>query len=105
MAIHSSILAWKIPGTKEPGGNSSMGSQIVRRDSLATHTHAHTVVLIRNQLELITNNLMVCFQRQHRSDFREGLSQVETTKWWDNFFLIYLNALLSWHKSKKSTKP
>ena len=27
MATHSSILAWKIPGTKEPGGLPSMGSQ------------------------------------------------------------------------------
>ena len=27
MAIHSSILAWKIPWTEEPGGPWSMGSQ------------------------------------------------------------------------------
>jgi len=27
MAIHSSILAWKIPRTEEPGGLQSMGSQ------------------------------------------------------------------------------
>ena len=26
-AIHSSILAWKIPWTEEPGGLQSMGSQ------------------------------------------------------------------------------
>ena len=26
MAAHSSILAWKIPGTEEPGGLQSMGS-------------------------------------------------------------------------------
>ena len=25
MATHSSVLAWKIPGTKEPGGLPSMG--------------------------------------------------------------------------------
>ena len=25
MATHSSILAWKIPGTEEPGGLQSMG--------------------------------------------------------------------------------
>ena len=28
----SSILAWKIPWTEEPGGIQSMGSQRVRRD-------------------------------------------------------------------------
>ena len=27
MTIHSSILAWKIPWTEEPGGLQSMGSQ------------------------------------------------------------------------------
>ena len=27
MAIHSSILAWRIPGIEEPGGLQSIGSQ------------------------------------------------------------------------------
>ena len=30
MAAHSSILAWRIPWTEEPGGLQSMGSQRVR---------------------------------------------------------------------------
>ena len=32
MATHSSILAWRIPGTGEPGGLPSMGSQRVGHD-------------------------------------------------------------------------
>ena len=32
MATHSSILAWKIPWTEEPGGLQSMGSQRVRHN-------------------------------------------------------------------------
>ena len=32
MATHSSILAWKIPWMKEPGGLKFMGSQRVRHD-------------------------------------------------------------------------
>ena len=32
MATHSSILAWKIPWTEEPGGLQFMGSQRVRHD-------------------------------------------------------------------------
>ena len=32
MAIHSSILAWKIPWMGEPGGLQSMGSQKVGHD-------------------------------------------------------------------------
>ena len=32
MATHSSILAWRIPWTEEPGGLQFMGSQRVGRD-------------------------------------------------------------------------
>ena len=32
MATHSSILAWKIPGTKEPGGLQFMELERVRQD-------------------------------------------------------------------------
>ena len=32
MATHSSILAWRIPWTEEPGGLQSMGSQPVGHD-------------------------------------------------------------------------
>ena len=32
MATHSSILAWRIPWTEEPGGLQSIGLQRVRQD-------------------------------------------------------------------------
>ena len=32
MATHSSILAWRLPGTVEPGGLPSMGSHRVGHD-------------------------------------------------------------------------
>ena len=32
MATHSSVLPWRIPGTEEPGGLQSMGSQRVGHD-------------------------------------------------------------------------
>jgi len=32
MATHSSILAWRIPWTEEPGGLQSIGSQRVRHN-------------------------------------------------------------------------
>ena len=32
MALHSSVLAWRIPGTEEPGGLQSMGSLRVEQD-------------------------------------------------------------------------
>ena len=50
MATHSSVLAWRIPGTGEPSGLLSMGLHKVGHDwsDLAaerlkhTHTHTHT---------------------------------------------------------------
>ena len=36
MAIHSSILAWRIPWTEELGGLKSIGSQRVKRLSMHT---------------------------------------------------------------------
>ena len=44
MATHSSVLAWRIPGTGEPGGLQSMGSLRVRHDwatSLSLFTFMH----------------------------------------------------------------
>ena len=43
MANYSSILAWEIPWTEEPGGLQSMGSQRVRHD-WATNTHAQVLI-------------------------------------------------------------
>jgi len=43
MATHSSVLAWRIPGTGEPGGLPSMGSHRVEHDwsDLAAVAAAH----------------------------------------------------------------
>ena len=48
MATHSSILAWRIPRTKEPGGLQSMGLQRVGHD-WATNTHIHNHFKIENE--------------------------------------------------------
>ena len=39
MAAHSSILAWKIPWTEEPGGLQSTGPQRIRREGATKLTH------------------------------------------------------------------
>ena len=48
MATHSSVLAWRIPGTGEPGGLPSMGSHRVGHDwsnlaAAATISHSSTL--------------------------------------------------------------
>ena len=41
MAIHSSILAWRIPWTDKPGGLQFMGSLRVGPTEQLKHTHTH----------------------------------------------------------------
>ena len=43
MITHSSILAWEILCTEEPGGLQSMGSQRVRHDCACMHTCIHPI--------------------------------------------------------------
>jgi len=44
MATYSSVLAWKIRWTEEPGRLQSMGLQRVRHDWATKHTHTHTFI-------------------------------------------------------------
>ena len=48
MATHSSILAWRIPGTGEPDGLPSMGSHRVRHDWRDLAAAAAAVYIMRN---------------------------------------------------------
>ena len=46
MATHSSVLAWRIPGTGEPGGLRSMGSHTVEHNSSDLAAAAASRVLL-----------------------------------------------------------
>ena len=54
MANHSSILPWKIPWTKEPGGLQSGGLQRVRHvwATKRTHTHTDPITALHSHLQL-----------------------------------------------------
>ena len=52
MAIHSSILAWRIPWTEEPGGIQSIRSQRVEQD-LATKPEITVINLFSLGLVLL----------------------------------------------------
>ena len=59
MATHSSILAWRIPWTEEPGGMQSMESQRVRHDrSDLARTHT-------NLSSPISDLIGICFCQNH----------------------------------------
>ena len=51
MATHSSVLAWRIPGTAEPGGLLSMGSHRVEHDWSDLATAAAALSRIRKQIQ------------------------------------------------------
>ena len=44
MATHSSILAWDIPWTEQPGGLQSMGSQSVGHNLATEHAHMYVCI-------------------------------------------------------------
>ena len=76
MATHSSILAWRIPGTEEPGGLPCMGSHRVGDDwrdlavaaaahKLNTYTPGHSVIYETKQifrfLDYYSNNIIIIY--------------------------------------------
>ena len=64
MATHSSVLAWRIPGTAEPGGLPSLGSHRVRHDwsdLAAAATSVVNSVPIRTLQESLTRSFHRCF--------------------------------------------
>ena len=63
MAIHSSILAWRIPWKEKPGRLQSMGSQRARHDWV-TFTSEEPGVLQVVRLQRDRNNLVIEHQQQ-----------------------------------------
>ena len=57
MTSHSSILAWKIPRTEEPGGPQSMGSQRVRHDWMTEHACRYMACYVLLQGIFLTQGL------------------------------------------------
>ena len=65
MATHSSVLAWKIPWTEEPGGLQSRGSQ----SDTTEHAHMRTLTV---QVKRRNN----CHARMHPCEVPEALWEV-----------------------------
>ena len=49
-AMHSSVLAWEIPGTEGSGGWQTTGSQRVRHDSVTEHARTRTNCIAQGTL-------------------------------------------------------
>ena len=58
MVTHSSIIAWRIPWTEEPGGLQSMGQRV--RHDLVTNTFTlHTIITSKGLEQLIPKCEMI----------------------------------------------
>ena len=59
MAPHSSVLAWRIPGTGEPDGLQSMGSHRVGHDR-ATQQQQHSIACVCVCASVYAKSLQLC---------------------------------------------
>ena len=55
MATHSSILAWRIPWTEEPGKLQSIRSQRVEHDWVTFHFHFHSHIITSSIIIVIVS--------------------------------------------------
>ena len=69
MATHSSILAWRIPWTEEPGGLQSMGSQESDMTYLLNHRQNYLLFQASKNVK-ITESMM---KKTNKRDFPAGL--------------------------------
>ena len=59
MATHSSVLAWRIPGTAEPGGLPSMGLQSQTRLKRLSSSSKEKLK-IKTQCKFLQNSAIAC---------------------------------------------
>ena len=85
MAAHSTILAWRIPWTEEPGGLQSTGSQRVGHDwrnlpYTRTHTHTHVYSIVCSKpfiwLSLSSFHVGLLDQRLENFSYRQPDSEI-----------------------------
>ena len=67
MATHSSILAWRIPWTEEPGGLQSTGSQRVRHDRVTKHSPAHFATAVEAGMKSVNGGSRHSYSKTMRS--------------------------------------
>ena len=68
MTTHSSILAWRIPWTEEPGGLQSVGSRRIKYILVMEHTERE-----RKREKRITTEMSCRHELPPRSQAQEGL--------------------------------
>ena len=68
MATHSSVLAWRVPGTGEPGGLPSMGSHRVGHDSSDLAAAANSLLEISDFSDGQIYKKNLALERKHMNE-------------------------------------
>ena len=84
MATHSSILAWRIPWTEEPGGLQSIGLQRVGHDLVTKQQQVHPLggwIVIQNQnWQFSKFSFFFSLGGRKRQRNREQMSEIDVAK-------------------------
>ena len=79
MATNSSILAWRIPWTEEPGGLQSMGSQRVRHNQETKHSNTFSIhfhICITSDIQEDTHQTVNSYSGQSRGRREDSPSRL-----------------------------
>ena len=100
MAVHSSVLAWRIPGTGEPGGRPSMGSHRVRHDwsDLAAAAALKRMVIPCTLVApLYTETIFHLRQNNQNSKYSLSLeNSMDRGAWWATVFVVTKSDTTEW---------
>ena len=83
MATHSSILAWRISWTEEPGRPQSMGSHRVGHDGsdLACTHVSYYLVILRQGMKTVGPLTRWHFSPAHQVEIQQGVEAMWTGCW------------------------
>ena len=118
MATHSSILAWRISWTEEPGGLQSIGSQSQPQLKRLTHTHTHAHAqsgtehccfkVLQEQLPFISQlppRRWVTLAHRAKESSREGKSEMPTGAQWAEPPALLGSTAGGWGRSPPGSIP
>ena len=89
MATDSSILAWEIPWTEEPGGLQSMGLPRVRHDLVTSMCTHHEIIITASLV-----NIIICYRYKIKELSKKYFSCDENSGFTCNSFHIWHTAVV-----------
>ena len=102
MATHSSIRAWEIPWTEEPGGLQSMGSQ--SRTWLNQHVHGHIVLIRIENIARYRITLYYLLQSRSSDQSQEPIRTANGLTVREYLYASHLNPLFHFEPSLQCKK-